>query len=280
MSCAIQLKRSGISPLILDKNRRGGMLRFANLVENYPGFPGGIRGNLLVKKIQAQFRAEKLKITNRLVLNVENSNNLFRVLTNKGDMISKYLVIATGTLSKEFSDFKIHKNLKNFVFNDIEKIVNAKNKNIVIVGGGDLAYDYSINLGSNNRITLLYRSAKPKCIALLQKRAKKLGSFTEFNNSHLKKITKCGKNKIKIAFTYRLIERFITADFLIFAIGRRENLDFLSETSKKSINILKKKEYLHFIGDVANNQYRQSVVSAGDGVKTAMKIYEIESAKL
>jgi thioredoxin reductase len=39
LSTAIQLKRYGIEPILLEKEEIGGLLRNANLVENYPGFP-------------------------------------------------------------------------------------------------------------------------------------------------------------------------------------------------------------------------------------------------
>ena len=40
MTAAIQLKRYGIPFVLLEKERVGGLLWNANLVENYPGFPG------------------------------------------------------------------------------------------------------------------------------------------------------------------------------------------------------------------------------------------------
>ncbi|HHI03008.1 MAG TPA: FAD-dependent oxidoreductase, partial [candidate division Zixibacteria bacterium] len=41
IAAAIQLKRSGLNPAIFEKKKIGGLLNNANLVENYPGFPGG-----------------------------------------------------------------------------------------------------------------------------------------------------------------------------------------------------------------------------------------------
>jgi len=38
IATAIQLRRYGINPLLFEKEKVGGLLRNANLVENYPGF--------------------------------------------------------------------------------------------------------------------------------------------------------------------------------------------------------------------------------------------------
>ena len=47
IACAIQLIRQGYSPIIFEKGEIGGLLKNANLVENYLGFPGGISGKKL-----------------------------------------------------------------------------------------------------------------------------------------------------------------------------------------------------------------------------------------
>ena len=44
VAAAIQLKRSGLKPIVFEKDRIGGLLANANLVENYPGFPDGLSG--------------------------------------------------------------------------------------------------------------------------------------------------------------------------------------------------------------------------------------------
>ena len=49
ISASIQLKRSGIEPLLLEKDETGGLLLNANLVENYPGFPDGVSGEILAE---------------------------------------------------------------------------------------------------------------------------------------------------------------------------------------------------------------------------------------
>ncbi|MDP8228420.1 MAG: NAD(P)/FAD-dependent oxidoreductase, partial [Candidatus Electryoneaceae bacterium] len=49
IAAVIQLQRYGVDPVILEKDAVGGLLRSANLIENYPGFPNGISGPRLVQ---------------------------------------------------------------------------------------------------------------------------------------------------------------------------------------------------------------------------------------
>jgi len=48
LAAAIQLERYAIPYILVEGKHVGGLLWNANLVENYPGFPGGISGSRLV----------------------------------------------------------------------------------------------------------------------------------------------------------------------------------------------------------------------------------------
>jgi thioredoxin reductase len=65
----------------------------------------------------------------------------------------------------------------------------------------------------------------------------------------------------------------LRADYLIGAIGRDPQLDFLSEQVIELAPELEDQGLLYFIGDVKNGLYRQTAISVGDGVRTAMRIY-------
>lgn len=258
------------------------MLRYANLVENYPGFPAGIKGKLLIKKIQNHFKSQKLSVITKCVTSVKFYNHVFAITAANKKYYSKYLVIASGSLHVEYRNYEISASIKNKIFYDIEKLEKVKNCKIIIVGGGDLAYDYSLSLCRKNSITIVCRSDVPNCIPLLKEKAANRKNISIRINAELVKVIIASKNKlfikiiIKDIYGHRLADDLLEADYIIFAIGRRENLDFLSKGFKKDINLLSKSGRLFLIGDAANKKYRQSAISAGDGVKTAMKIYESE----
>ena len=58
------------------------------------------------------------------------------------------------------------------------------------------------------------------------------------------------------------------ADLVLVAIGRKPN----SIINTKLFQIPIDKEYLFLIGDLVNGNFRQLSISAGDGIKAAMKI--------
>ena len=65
----------------------------------------------------------------------------------------------------------------------------------------------------------------------------------------------------------------ISADFLVGAIGREPNLDFLSsQFSEKAIQ-LENSGKLYVVGDVIKGFYRQTGIAVGNGISAAMKIY-------
>lgn len=64
-----------------------------------------------------------------------------------------------------------------------------------------------------------------------------------------------------------------SADYLIAAIGRYPNVEFLSESQSVRPENLVSKGLLYKIGDVKNEIYRQTSIAVGDGVRAAMKIY-------
>jgi len=71
ISAAIQLKRYGIEPTLLEKEEIGGLLKNANLVENYPGFPNGVPGPELVKLFKKQLENAQIKVHFEKVLKLK-----------------------------------------------------------------------------------------------------------------------------------------------------------------------------------------------------------------
>ncbi len=263
IACAIQLKRYNIDFIVLEKDEIGGLLRNANLVENYIGFPNGISGENLVRLMNKQFQNCDINIKYESVNSV-NYNNNFVIETNKTRYTSKYLVIATGTKPFIPEAPIIHDNIKEKVFFEVYELRQIKNKTITIIGAGDCAFDYALNLCEFNQVTLLNRNTRIKALSILQERS------TLSNN--IQYLDKTSILKIKSVNNHILLfcnnSKRLTTNYLLIAIGREPNLDFIDRDLLKNPNIFQ-------IGDVKNGQFRQTSIAVGDGTYTAMEISKL-----
>ena len=106
-------------------------------------------------------------------LNIQEYTNVF-LINKKSDYIeisyekdnkkttiqTKYALLATGIYeNKKIPNF--YKSQKNCFFT---YDLNIKNKNLVLVGGGNSAHDFIINLLCKNKITWIIRSKKYKTV--------------------------------------------------------------------------------------------------------------------
>jgi thioredoxin reductase len=264
IACAIQLKRYNIDSIIFEKQEIGGLLKNANLIENYIGFPNGISGKKLVQLMNKQTQTAKINLKYEIVESIESFEDTFRVKTNKSIYHSKFLVIASGTKPIVPKVPIIQDNIKNKVFFEIHQLGEIIDKEIVIIGAGDCAYDYALNLCEFNKVTLINRSTRIKALPILQERCS-----ASMNIQYLEKISvlKIENVNNQLLLLCNNSEK-LTADYLLIAIGREPNLDFIKKNLLNIQNVFQ-------IGDVKNGLFRQITISMGDGTFTAMRINKI-----
>ncbi len=274
LTTALQLKRYGLSPLLLEKDATGGLLRNANLVENYPGFPGGIRGLELVALFEAQAKKLSVQITHAQALEVVHEGTLFQVRTAARQYSSRRLVIASGTKAKIFSVQTIPEELQSRIYYEVYPLLNVVGKHIAIVGAGDAAFDYALNLSRQNRVTILNRGHTRKCLPLLWKRANATNNIRYLSGTKVTQIEESPQGSLSLVCQDITGSFSLTVDFLVGALGREAELAFLSSQLGEKLPELEAKGFLYQVGDVQNGRYRQTAIAVGDGLHAAMKIYQ------
>jgi len=273
IATAIQLNRYGINPILLEKNAIGGLLRNANLVENYPGFPKGISGLRLVSLFQKQLEERRIEVLFEEVKKIDWEGGRFQVETQRRTFFSRLVVVASGTKPKEFTDFEIPEEIRDKIFYEISPIREVKQKRIAIIGAGDAAFDYALGLASANQVVILNRDQTVSCLSLLQERTKLSPHITYCSNARVTKLRKNSRDKLCLEGATPKGVSKLYAHYIVFAIGREPQLDFLSPRLKEQAAQLVEKGALYLIGDVKNGCFRQTAIATGEGVRTAMKIY-------
>lgn len=269
MAAAIQLQRYGIPFALLEKERVGGLLWNANLVENYPGFPAGVSGPKLVRLIEKQASRIGVRVLQEPVLRVatlDNKKHTYIINTDKNNYNTNHIIIASGTKPRP-APIPIPAGCSERVHSDVWPLLKESGKHIVIVGAGDAAFDYALNLTKNrNSVTILNRGRDVKCLGLLWERARAnpaIAYRAECPVSGVEAGGMAGRLRVRCEAGESL-----EADALLFAVGRVPQVDFLSDELLACSH-----PGLHFVGDVKNGLYRQAAIAAGDGLRAAMEIY-------
>ncbi|MBI4720577.1 MAG: NAD(P)/FAD-dependent oxidoreductase [Chitinivibrionia bacterium] len=273
ISAAIQLKRCGIDPILLEKEAVGGLLRNANLIENYPGFPGGISAPRIVSAFRNHLRAFSIQTYVETVYKLEYEKKRFVTETNHRTIFSRSAVIASGTKPLELTDPEVPAEAEPFVFYEVHPLRRAANKRIAIIGAGDAAFDYALNLSRKNNVILINRRETVRALPLLKERASKARTISLLEAT---RITRIRREKNGLTLTCRGSEKEcdMHVSYLVVAVGRTPCLDFLGENLRNNLIQLEESGLLRIIGDAKNGIYRQTAIAAGDGIQSAMAIYE------
>jgi len=273
LATALQLKRHGICPLLLEKDHVGGLLRNANLVENYPGFPGGISGVELVGLFRRQAEASGIRFNIETVKELTYLGDCFQIDTELNTLSSRVVVIASGTKPRFLEEKMIQKDVEDRIFYEVYPLLRSDSKQIAIIGAGDAAFDYALNLAKKNDVTILNRGSQVKCLPLLWELAAASKHITYLPEVRALRIKRGTNNRVCLECERNGDEEYIEADYVIGAIGREPALDYVSTTLINEVHELVKKQVLHFVGDVHNDLYRQTAIAVGEGIITGMKIF-------
>jgi thioredoxin reductase (NADPH) len=273
IATGIQLKRCEIDHIILEKDEIGGLLHNANLIENYPGFPGGISGQKLIEIIKKQAKDFDLNIVHDEVITLNRFRRDYVINTVRDIYRADIVMVASGTKPVTYNHTEIPADLPGRVLYEIKTITDIRTADIAIIGGGDAAFDYALNLSRNNKILLFNRGKKTNCLPLLYQRVISNANITYIEKADLKIIKRSSDSNMAIKFNVAGRSSAYNVNYLVFAIGRVPQIDFVSDEIKEGYEKYMLEGTLHFIGDVKNGDYRQCAIAMGDGIKAAMMIY-------
>ena len=98
--------------------------------------------------IESHFRCEVDKITKQ--------EGIFHVRSSCGDYLGRDIVIAIGRMGKPNKpNYPIPPSIRKYVNYNLDKC--GHDEKILVVGGGDTAVEYAVELGKINEVTLNYR---------------------------------------------------------------------------------------------------------------------------
>ena len=277
LAAAMQLQRQGIYTVVLERKQIGGLLLNANWVENYPGFVNGISGPDLVRLFADQAERLGVEVFNEEVLYARYEDGIFRIVTNKRELKSKILVAGTGTKPRKIAEDLFVGDLGGKVFSEVYPLLGKKGKEFVIIGAGDAAFDFALNLSKNknNKIVILNRGSEIKALSLLFDRTMAEPAIQYITNTEVLKVSGRKSGTLEILTRGPGQDPVFECDYLLAAIGREPEYSFADPSIMEGMDTLLKDQQLFLIGDLQNGSFRQTSIAVADGIRTAMIIGQI-----
>lgn len=272
LAAATQAHRMGLRVLVIERDRPGGLVRAALRVENYPGFPGGIRGEDLAARIEAQARAVGVAIEpgEASALSCEDSTWVARGPDGRSWQ-SRSVVLASGTRPRRLEVPGEADLGRRILMYRVDKVPRDLQPGAaIVVGGGDCALDQALHLWQRGwRVEVLVRGPRPRALPLLVERAAARGIAIRTATMVLAARERDGRAVLVTRDPEGERER--EAGLVLVAVGREpcapegvsplEDVDALGRAPEPG---------LYFAGDCRRGLVRQTAVAVGDGVAAAM----------
>jgi thioredoxin reductase (NADPH) len=281
LTAGLYAARNKLNTLMIEKAMVGGLAIYAELIENYPGFPDGIGGMELGDLMLKQAQKFGLKTLTAEINGLEIRNGLKIVKTTEGDLTAKAVIVALG------SD-RINLNVpgeKEFVGRGVSYCATCdaaffKNKPVAVVGGGNSAISEAIHLSKfASEVNVIHRRDQFRATPLFVDKAKsepKIKFILSKTVDAVKGDSTVEKLQLNDVKTGNKSELSVAGVFV--AIGQKPNTELvkniLSLDATGYIITNEKMETevpgLLAAGDIRSNSIRQTISAAGDGATAAI----------
>lgn len=281
LTAAIYNTRADLKTLVIAGGKWGGQLMLTTLVENFPGFPDGIQGPELMQNMRKQAEKFGTEFLDEDFISADFSCRPFKVMASDKVFQTKAVIIATGADTKWLGvpgeKEKIGRGISSCAPCDA---VFFRNKNVIVVGGGDSAMEEALFLTKfATTVTLVHRKDSFRASEIMQKRVKENPKIKIMFNGEIVEIlgeSNVGGVTIKNNQTNQLSEMPIDGVFV--AIGHMPNSSVFKDIELDGLGFIKvhdhfltNKEGVFVAGDVHDSHYKQAITAAGYGCSAALE---------
>ncbi len=285
-TAAIYAARANLSPVMYEGLQPGGQLTTTTEVENYPGYPEGVTGPVMMEDLKKQAQRFGTDVRWGLATKADFSGEVHKVWIDENKIIeAETVIIATGATAKYLG------------LDDEQKYAGGgvsacatcdgffyRGKDVAVVGGGDTAAEEAMYLaGLCNKVYLIVRRDVLRASKVMAERVENTPNVEVLWKHQTKGLF--GDGVVEGAVLVKNLgeaneeEVKIKVDGFFLAIGHTPNSEIFKDylntdavgyiqtipgTSKTNI------PGVFACGDVQDSQYRQAVTAAGSGCMAAI----------
>lgn len=283
-TAAVYAARANLQPLVIAGHEPGGQLSLTTLVENFPGFPDGIDGPVLVENIKKQAEKFGAEFRHGTVVEADLSRRPFRLNVDGEWLEARSVIIASGASARWLglpSEQKL-------IGHGVSSCATCdgffyRDKKIMVVGGGDSAMEEAIFLTRfGSEVAVVHRRSEFRASKIMLDRAHANPKIQFITPAVVEEVLGVEEKlvrgvRLRNVETGEVWERAV--DGLFVAIGHIPNtkvfhgqieLDpagYIVSKGGARTNI----EGVFHAGDVQDTVYRQAITAAGAGCMAAME---------
>lgn len=275
MGAAVYSARSGLNTLLLDESVPGGLLNKISIVENYLGYKS-VTGADLAVDMYNHVKHENVSFKLEKVVSIKEEDEYKIVTTTKGEYKTKGVIIAIGRKPRKsgIPNEEMYAG-KGISYCAICDAPLYKGKKIVVLGGGDSAFEEAIYLGNfASSVTIVVRNKISASDALVSEAKEKNIEVIIGKEA----IDFLGDKTIKqVKFND---ESTIDCDGVFIYYGYQADTAFMKDlniTDEKGYievdNSMRTKEpFIYACGDIIKKDIYQIVTAASDGCIAALSL--------
>lgn len=285
LTAGIYVARAGFRALLIEGASTVSQITVTDRIENYPGMPEGIGGFELVERFKQQTARFGLDTETGDVEQIAekqwNGNRGWEVTTTSTTYESLALIVATGAYWRKLDV----PGEEDFIGRGVSYCATCdgpfyRNKEVVVVGGGDTAIQEAIFLTNfASKVTLVHRRDRLRATKILQKRAFDNPRIEFAWSAVVNEIT--GKDFVEGVRIRDVKERgetrVIPAEGVFVFVGLIPNTGFLQGVVDLDENgyIMTTSEMetsaagIFACGDCIDKRLRQVITACGDGATAA-----------
>lgn len=288
-SAAVYAARANLSPVIVMGNEPGGQLTTTTDVDNWPGDPEGLQGPQLMERMKAHAVKYNTLLYQDYIQKIDLSQSPFILSGSELEYSCDALIIATGA-SAQYLGLPSE---QKFLGKGVSACATCdgffyKNRQVVVVGGGNTAVEEALYLSNiAKKVTLVHRRDTLRAEPILQDRLfekERNGNISIMWDHITEEIVGDDMGVTGIKLKSVLNDEIITLSChgVFIAIGHKPNTGiFESQLEMDNGYLVVKGGQTGFAtqttqkgvfaaGDVCDKIYRQAITSAGMGCMAAL----------
>jgi len=287
LTAAIYTGRANLNPLIIEGNQPGGQLTTTSEVENFPGFPEGIDGYMLMDNLRKQATRFNATFTNDLIESVETEGELKVLKSATKTYKTRSLIIATGASPRLIG---IPGEKEMFGGKGVTTCATCdgafyRDMDVAVVGGGDSACEEALFLTRFcSKVYLVHRRDELRASKIMAERA--------VNHEKIEMVwdtvpTEVVADNAGLVCGIKTLNKVtgetgeIAIKGLFIAIGHIPNTDAVKEllntddqgylVPETGSQVRTNVPGVYVAGDCADHHYRQAITAAGMGCQAAIE---------